>query len=497
MSSNSIRIFVAEDEPLIQQNIIQKIEQISPDFHVIGSAFDGEEALRQIASLAPDILFTDIRMPGIDGLELCEKVKTINPSVRIVIVSGYNEFEYAKTAIRLGVKDYLLKPVKLSVLEEILFDLQEEISLRQSSRERNILASELNGDTPPGLPYTFSGQNFLLFLLCFGSLRTPYKAPAELEAFLQSALCHMKNWWLIDEKNTNRKFLIVKHEQRCAENITDFGKTLYQKLNFCSDLTMVSMKQSISYRDIAECSHKLRRSLHHQLVPGYPRLLLLEERDDSMLYSSFLQTADYKEFTTYIQTENLYGFFQKLDVFFNKWEDMHYPQYLAEKTLLQILHLSERVLEINEKTGLIYEQEIYDLFLIPACYTELCDPAKKLFRTVFLYSSKKTCNTALSIENIKDYLRQNHADAITVDDLASRFNFNSSYLIRAFKKETGQSPMRYLLQIRMENALDLLKNRPDLSIREISALVGYEDQHYFSRLFKKYTEKTPSDYRTN
>lgn len=126
-NAEDYRVVVAEDEPLIRGNIARKIDGCGCGFTVVGSAPDGESALGMIDSQAASVLVTDIRMPGMDGLALIEKVATTHPNVQIIIVSGHDEFEYARAAIRFAVHDYLLKPVRDGELREALSRARERL----------------------------------------------------------------------------------------------------------------------------------------------------------------------------------------------------------------------------------------------------------------------------------------------------------------------------------------------------------------------------------
>jgi YesN/AraC family two-component response regulator len=109
-------VLVAEDEPLIRENLVKKLGESCPEFEVVGQAADGREALDEVAELYPDVLITDIRMPVIDGLALTRELYYTYPDILVIIVSGYDEFSYARTALSLGVKEYLLKPVAVADL---------------------------------------------------------------------------------------------------------------------------------------------------------------------------------------------------------------------------------------------------------------------------------------------------------------------------------------------------------------------------------------------
>ncbi len=121
------KVVVAEDEPLIRENLIKKIGQCHEGFEVAGEAHNGDHAFRLIEELHPDVLITDIRMPVKDGLALLEETYYRFPHLKTVIVSGYDDFSYAKTAIRFGVKDYLLKPIKIEELRRVLADIYMQL----------------------------------------------------------------------------------------------------------------------------------------------------------------------------------------------------------------------------------------------------------------------------------------------------------------------------------------------------------------------------------
>lgn len=120
MADHRFTYLVAEDEDRMRDYLVRKVAELDPHLESVGSAADGEETIELVESRLPDLLLTDIKMPVLGGLELVQKIRTTNPDLRIVIISGYSEFEYARRAIELGVDEYLLKPVDLDGLREVL-----------------------------------------------------------------------------------------------------------------------------------------------------------------------------------------------------------------------------------------------------------------------------------------------------------------------------------------------------------------------------------------
>ena len=123
----TITIVVVEDEKLIAKSIVNNIEKVKEDFEVIGVAYNGEDGFALVRSLLPNILFTDIKMPIMDGLKLITMVKENFPFIKIVVVSGYDDFEYARAALHNNVSDYLLKPINLLELQKTLRNIQNEL----------------------------------------------------------------------------------------------------------------------------------------------------------------------------------------------------------------------------------------------------------------------------------------------------------------------------------------------------------------------------------
>jgi two-component system, response regulator YesN len=128
-------VLVAEDEPLICQNLVKKLAECCPEFEVVFQAADGQEALEAIDEHCPDVLITDIRMPVLDGLALIREVYFSHPDVKALIISGFDEFEYARAALAFGVKDYLLKPIEIAELRKAMTRIRLELESDQQRFE--------------------------------------------------------------------------------------------------------------------------------------------------------------------------------------------------------------------------------------------------------------------------------------------------------------------------------------------------------------------------
>ena len=139
------KVMVVEDEPLILQNIIDKIHHVNPEFKVVYAAANGLDAWEHIEIYSPDLLITDIQMPVMNGLDLLARVKESYPAIECIILTGFNEFEYARKAMKIGIQEYLLKPLKPNQVQEVLETVGMRLRKRHNTLERNIIVSGLYG----------------------------------------------------------------------------------------------------------------------------------------------------------------------------------------------------------------------------------------------------------------------------------------------------------------------------------------------------------------
>ena len=177
MDDNQFTYVVAEDEERMREYVARKVSELDPRYRCAGTAADGEEAAVLVERLLPDLLLTDIKMPVIGGLELIERVRRSNPDLRIVIISGYSEFEYARHAIELGVDEYILKPIDIESLRQTL----RRIRIRLEASSGKVVAEF-------GLDRTGTGEADLARAVNL-YLQENYCQPYSLEALAASFGC--------------------------------------------------------------------------------------------------------------------------------------------------------------------------------------------------------------------------------------------------------------------------------------------------------------------
>lgn len=501
------KVVVVEDEPIILKNTIQKIKDASPFFDVAGSAKNGRDAIHVIESVTPDVLFTDIRMPKMDGLELIRQIKDLYPNMHIIILSGYNDFEYAQQAIKLGVKDYLLKPLKIDYLKELLESVKTRLDSITSNIEREILFSGLN--TPVSnnkLPYTLKNTHFSIVLLCIGHLCNQISSSTQISFFSDvwskidwtHILPQDVHWWIIDEKQPNQKFLILSSESS-MNDLSQFALQVKDSLSailapfpvyICINYT------PISYSEIWFRALELRFLLNQGLVIGKSMVITPSASNNARLPPAILDIAFQNKISTLINQGNKVLLQRELNLQFNKWEHSNYPQMWVENVLHQLVKLFQRQFSsITEEEIFQIEYELKEKLSISPDFSCICKDILNILNSNLSSVCDEKDDMKGFIENVKSYVTNNYTSNISIEDIAQKFNINPTYLSKLFKKYLNETPAKYIIKLRISEAKHLMESNPELDIKEICELVGYTDQHYFSRIFKETTSISPSAYR--
>lgn len=498
--STQISVVIAEDEPVILHNITKKVENADPCFHVMKEAANGLEVMALVEKETPDILITDIEMPGMNGLDLIAEVTLRFPSVHIIILSGYNNFEYARRAMHYGVKEYLLKPVVQSDLTAVLLKLADQIGKERRNLERSILSRAISHVEDDSLtPACFSGKSFLLSLITLGNLPSRYVQPRYspyLPAFWEridfaaclNGMSSVSHFWIIDEACCLQKFLILHTESRnlSADRVNN---ALYQYLlSAAQDIPfhIVTAGEAISYREIWSFAKQIREYT--------AQTTLLHTRDCRICPPGAEHVSpDYKKLKT--ETDFLYQIttsgelIKYLSDSLHQYEENHIPQQYAENFIYQCYRTLPLLFPIEETICHAAMNRILSSLQESAGMDALCEQIKTSLSELFLNHSAETNADSLP-QKIGQYIDSHYQQEITAETLSRRFGYTPSYINRIFKKEHGVTPLQYVTMQRMAHAKELLLQ--DIDIKKIAAVTGYEDARYFSRVFKNETGLTPS-----
>ncbi len=527
-----LKVIIADDEKWVRAAIKTLIPFEKLDMKLAGEASNGIEALELCRLHEPDIILTDIMMPGLTGLDLIKELKRSRSQVKIAIISGYSDFEYAKTAMKSGITDYLLKPLEENELLQVLERFKKEIAEEATLAFRNDLGKEQLKLAVPVLKEAFLRRLVAQNTFTLEKIKTSlleYGIEFNENTFYLAVFSTDSSGGFIPEEDTGSKAAIIRRVmKRCFGAVTFSGKGTAaefisiincrdkpdkENLNGAFDLCRQIFKKRFDAAlsaGLSESSHQL--CLLHQLFaqaekalelrfwagPGklhsYTRGMLTKEPDlsltDEMLNKMILN----------LKLSNIQTALSHVD---SVLEDLKNqpdinPLFVREyfwqlvQSVISILNI--QLPFIRFETKLTGEQPYERLIRIPFA-DGLAEYTRELLLHVFdFYHDKNPINNRNIIDNAKKIIEANYAGDISLEHVAKQVHLSPAYLSELFKKETGMSFVDYKTIVRIENAKRLLDSTVS-NISDVSEKVGYSDPKYFSKLFKKITGKTVYEYR--
>ena len=498
-------ILVVDDEPLMRTWLSKSIPKHSTCFDVPNTAQDGIEAIEYLKQAAYDVVITDIKMPGMDGLSLAKFIQENYPDTVVIIISGFNDFAYARKAIQYGVKDYLLKPLVDDDLIKLLNDInkrlqkhtptllanptEEERANPRAMLFRAILEDDSDGiyqgykvfsstDTDPMLPYACVIQAALLPIARDNAvLPTEAHSRNYRQNLAAVSLCKKYNWTPFFGNNGDT-YIVAEGETKATliANLHEFQSNFSASFRFAQDANLFagrivddSMDLSYSLASIAGL-----RSLplftsnelySYALLNEYQQQLIEFEKANKKVLSDFTASQETTLRTDIDQLCSLVPHKNSAAL----WEMGCYMiQSITDCFLIEDTLLTSAWKELTD--------------FCTSCAGGVSDAnfSHAVYQSVFCLLGKEqtiTQDTMPVIKMAKEYINQHFCESISLSEVADYCNVNSSYLSNLFHKQLGISYSKYLMQIRMERAAAYLKDSPETKIYEIGEKLGFVSQN--------------------
>ena len=520
----SYKAFFVEDEIVTREGIRDNVDWQGNGFEFCGDAPDGEMALPLIQETHPDLLITDIKMPFMDGLELCKIVREQMPRVKIVILSGHDEFEYAQKSINLGVTEYLLKPVTAQDLHHVLQriaaqidrELREQEHLErlknQVAENRVALRERLLLNLAMGAVSSAEAiekghalclelvAGYYLVMVARIELRnaaTPfdYQAYQRAQQALAKPLEHHLDVLLI-KKDVEELVLILKgstpeylHERRdsLAQVIEREAGTA--GCGVAIGCGAAKHRLTDIHESFVEALIDVQGSGNHDAAPlsnsvGKAELLKINRS----AVESYLRCGvkeDYADF---------------FDTFIRPLCEAALKSHMVKNYIVMDIALAAA--KFAADLGGDVDQVVPALDNMQAMLAELTsveqfrDQLQEILVGVLTYRDRQANNQhGLMLQQVHDYIDQHYMDAsLSLNEVAGQVSLSPSHFSTVFSQETGQTFKEYLTEVRMRHAKELLRSTT-LKSFEISYQIGYSDPHYFSYVFRKRTGLSPKEYR--
>lgn len=526
-------ILIVDDEQLMRSYLANNITAICPSYQITGIACDGIDAMELLKHRHFDLVITDIRMPAMDGLSLCKFIYETAPDTKIVIISGYNDFEYARTAIKYQVTEYLLKPLNDDNLYDVLMDVKESLD----GNQKNLVPTSFGQNKEMTSLDVFSA--FLLSII-EGNTNQVYTL---YEAIEDRALNFMKQYaclvlFTIDELNLmllheNNYDLTTHHlklykicQSFCNENnIVSVYDNHSCVLLFFSEDTLPALQESITRIccDLQDefASNKLPKitiacgkyfsdimDAPLSAMSAYDTLALtLKNLSNPIFYESYLKEEGFinqlnqissKIYEDYLKndTEHLYFSIQQFCNLFKK--PITLSTMLRSGSYLIRYICSRSNIKAHYINGAYKELTMHVEQLMPHSEYRKEDIFNALCHTVSRLNSpnnRRMLSETNQIVNLAtNYILKHYDEPLSLSLIADKIGVNSCYLSDLIHKNLGQSYSKYLLKIRMEQAVQMMRQNPGDKVYSIAGKVGFVSTKHFISVFKKYYGLTPTAY---
>jgi two-component system response regulator YesN len=507
------RVLLVDDEPTIREGLRTLIPWEEIGFRVIDTAANGHEALQKCEILIPDLLIVDIRMPGMNGLELVKNLRRLEHHMHILILSGYDDFEYAKQAISLRIDGYLLKPVDEDELIGYLNQLREQLTKetvrrREEADERKlgmerVIQSLLTIDE--NQPITSSAQEdslhwetYEVILIkpitrneVFSAHHTiiKHKLEALFDQRERGIVFAMDPYIGILLKNGvgddwNRRILYKDLSEACSGQAMDFTAVSGGAVHSWSDIilsyrqTLNLMKNRFYHKSDILISVDLNITPQQVRASETTNNNLLSEAIDSIYLA--------------LEVGNLDAVRQRIKEYA---ERMHRNGFTEEEFKNVFTQLFSSVLDKfsqhrTESQSLEFRSEIMDIYKEQR-YCLLLEKLYAIAKSI-IESNGDTGNDK-QIKRMIDLIHRNYGENLKLEKLAELFNYNSAYLGKLFKQVTGDHFNTYLDKVRIEQAKLMLEQ--GYKVYQVASHVGYANVDYFHTKFRKYVGISPSSYK--
>lgn len=520
-------VLVVDDEQNQRRALIEKVDWHAAGFEVIGEAENGVEALDVIETLEPDLILTDIRMPMISGLELAARVRELRPATQIVILSGYDSFEYAQTAINYNIIRYLLKPISSAELSAELF----EIRRRMDERLADVLST--HSENLQKQLHSLSIDEFLLPLM----LGSSEEQPDDQELFSRSEELG------IIRSETRPRFCVLVSKFKNADDVSCTGKEHAEFIDaiiarymhsesfvaYGRAVTLVvtegegalSNLLELPLKEIVQTAKRIRNerctigvsrefsalsessSAYFQAITarrytsdgaGEVRFINDQERDGELEIDRVEKSA--------LRLEQLLkvGGGESLEAFINELYENNTPEN-ANLLVMQLIATVYRVVgAAADKKSLLELFSTNPIFARLTSYASenvmkndllsFCENAKALI------AQSQRRDTEILCDKVVQIIDENYGDdALSLTGVSNLLAVSPNYLSALIKKTRKKNFTTLLTEKRMKAAYDMLVCT-NMKVLEISEKCGYNDQHYFSYCFKKFYGDSPNKIRS-
>jgi len=536
------KVLLVDDEVDVREGLLLEMNWGACGFIVSGTAENGKEALELAEQLEPDVVITDISMPFMNGLELAERLKKLNPLIKLVILTGYDEFDYARQAVRLDVDEYLLKPFSADTLREILSRIksimEEEMAQREDIRRlqehyrtslpmlgESFLASLLTRKLPKATiadkarsyGLQLSGNAYVVAVVALHPPEEEHspgpghslRSSGDVDLMLHAMLNIAKEMWDVQKIGSvfihqgNLILLAVgEGDEQWSNRLQETLDNVLRSIEHYLKLPITIGVGSVG-TDAADLKHSFTDALlalDYRLVLGSGKVINIRDVESRDGYKLRLDELKEQALIRSLKVGTAEELNEAVHLIFAELHDDSYAYSDIQVYMLEVVTAVLRTakdagvqLEALFGAGFQLHTEMFKFAGIHEMQAGLYDICTKIMRHI---ASHRQYAYKELVEKAIRYTKENYKDPVlSIQKVCAHLHISAGYFSGVFKKEVRSTYGQYLMGIRMEAAKELLRST-ELKAFEIAEMVGFADPNYFSFCFKKGVGVSPKEYRS-
>ena len=480
-------VLLVDDEMPALRFIQAIIDKYLPEFLVVQRATSGAQALEYLQQHPVDLLITDISMPGMDGITLAKQVRAMLPSIHIMIVSGYAEFDYARGALNVAADDYLLKPLNVTNATKTMKEVAQKLAAEYTIMKNRVIC-ELASTKPTATPAQFLSHRYHFALIRWGNLRSSQP----LRLFTTSIIPSPPDFPCTVLQGIDEDERVIVFDQPISDFLNEFLSYASHSndMPYTAVLNRTPMLLSSLRSFIENAAYRIEKSV----VIGKCQLLYLEDKNSIQVPIKNPKTILHR-IGHFTEIGNMKMIKETLVSMAAEWEKQQYTQHqitgiiypLIQQVILAKPDLSDKQEQVLRETADLLQYTTSYGNLVAGLYDILFNENDSHDKNL---SPKELC------DYITTYIQQNYMKPLSIQNVCTEIGVSQTYLSRLLRKYSDTSFSVFLTKCRMEAAMSMISQHPDILLRDVAACVGYDDPSYFSKVFHQATNKTPTQFAT-
>ncbi|NEZ41945.1 response regulator [Paenibacillus alvei] len=526
------KLILVDDEEDVREGVLHEIDWEALGFTVVETAENGQEAMEHIERWKPDIVVTDIHMPFMNGLQLAEWIRSHDPSIRIIILTGYDEFEYAQKAIKLQIDEYVLKPFSASDLQAALVKVKQQMDQEVAEKNNLLILQDHYRKSLPVLQHVFlsslltgkcslediqekcaryemdlSGSAYLV-----SAIQMDHNKEEKNRYLLQFAVCNIAEE-LVLKHILGRVFIhhdhvvvltmsINQEEEGMSRETIGIVEEILQSVHRFLKIT-VTIGVGTVVNDLSELASSYQeavQALHYRLIHGNHRVIWIEDVEAKRVNPLIFDDMQEQALIRCMKVGTIEEAQSMIDELFAIVESS--KEVSLQDFQIYWIEMWTAMMKVAKDMDVNYEQvlgsAVQPLMEIYQCNNALEAKNWMLQRCLKIMNCiavERQTGYRKLVDEAKVYMKLHYADPnISIHTVCRHLHISTGYFSHIFKKEAKTTFVSYLLELRMEAAKELLRST-DLKAFEIGEKVGYADPNYFSFCFRKRFGLSPKEYR--